>query len=146
MAALESDQVSQLLADWQKGDPAALEKLIPLVYNELRRLAHHYLRQERPGQTLQTTEIVHEAYLRLVQSRSTNGAPFFAVAAQIMRSLLVDRARSRNSQKRGGGAIRITLNDEMAVAADARPGFACSGRGVERIAASMPLSRVRLWN
>src|SRR6516164_9156870 len=91
-------EVTQLLADWRNGDQAALEKLMPIVYDELRRIAHRYMRRERPGHTLQTTALVNEAYLRLVGRREIewqNRAHFFAVAAQVMRSLLVDYARGR---------------------------------------------------
>ena len=110
-------QVTQLLAEWRNGDTAALNKLMPLVYGELRRLAHRYMKRERPGQTLQTTALVNEAYLRLVGSKQTewqDRAHFFAVSAQIMRHLLVDRARSRQYAKRGKDARQVTL-DEGAV-------------------------------
>ena len=98
--------MTQLLADWSRGDQAALEKLTPLVYEELRRLAHHYMERQRPGHTLQTTALVNEAYLRLAeQSRPsfTNRSHFFAVAAKAMRRILVDNARRKGSSKRGGG-------------------------------------------
>jgi RNA polymerase sigma factor (TIGR02999 family) len=110
-------QVTELLVRWRAGDSTALEELMPLVYDELHRLAHRYMRRERPGQTLQTTALVNEAYLRLVGSARVewqNRAHFFAIAAQIMRHLLVDRARSRRYSKRGGGAHQVTL-DEIAI-------------------------------
>jgi RNA polymerase sigma factor (TIGR02999 family) len=110
-------EVTQLLIDWRNGDQAALDKLMPLVYEELRRIAHRYMRRERPGHTLQTTALVNEAYLRLVGNRNVefqDRAHFFAVAAQVMRHLLVDYARSRKYAKRGGSARRVTL-DEAAV-------------------------------
>jgi RNA polymerase sigma factor (TIGR02999 family) len=105
-------QITRLLTDWSNGDSAALEELLPLVYEELRRLAHHYMRQERAGNTLQTTALVHEAYLRLTnynRVRWQDRAHFFAVAAQLMRRILVDHARTRRRLKRGGGAITFSL-------------------------------------
>jgi RNA polymerase sigma factor (TIGR02999 family) len=116
-------EVTQLLADWRNGDQAALEKLMPIVYDELRRIAHRYMRRERPGHTLQTTALVNEAYLRLVGRREIewqNRAHFFAVAAQVMRSLLVDYARGRKYAKRGGDRIQVTL-DETAGAFEGQP-------------------------
>jgi len=115
-------EVSQLLADWSNGDKAALDKLMPLVYDELRRLAHHYMNRERPGHTLQTTALVNEAYLRLVDQRHVrwqNRAHFFAIAAQMMRRILVDHARSHQYAKRGGHARQVSL-DEAAVASQER--------------------------
>jgi RNA polymerase sigma factor (TIGR02999 family) len=97
--------VTQLLIDWGRGDQAALDKLMPLVYAELRRLAGNYLRRERAGHTLQPTALVNEAYMRLVDQRSArwqNRAQFFGVAAQLMRRILVDHARLHQAQKRGG--------------------------------------------
>jgi len=97
--------VTQLLMDWGRGDQAALDKLMPLVYAELRRLAGNYLRRERAGHTLQPTALVNEAYMRLVDQRSArwqNRAQFFGVAAQLMRRILVDHARLHQAQKRGG--------------------------------------------
>src|SRR5687768_7068353 len=107
-----SPQITQLLLAWGGGDKAALDELMPLVYNELRRLAKGYMRRQRPGHTLQTTELVNEAYLRLIDSSRVNWqnrTHFFAIAAQLMRRILVDLARARNSLKRGGGQIQITL-------------------------------------
>ena len=115
--AASAHQITGLLVSWRKGDKAALDQLMPLVYDELHRLAHRYMKRERPGQTLQTTALVNEAYLRLADSNEIewqNRAHFFAIAAQIMRHLLVDRARSRRYAKRGGGAHPVTL-DETAV-------------------------------
>src|SRR5262250_327937 len=96
--AAAAQKMTQLLADWSRGDQAALEKLTPLVYEELRRLAHHYMERQRPGHTLQTTALVNEAYLRLAdQSRPsfTNRSHFFAVAAKSMRQILVDHAKAQ---------------------------------------------------
>lgn len=111
-------EVTKLLVDWGNGDQAALEELMPLVYKELRRLAHQYLRKERPGHTLMTTDLVHEAYLKLVNQhgvRWQNRAHFFGIAAQLMRRILVDRARHRGRTKRGGGALTVPLEEGAAV-------------------------------
>jgi len=111
--------VSALLRAWSNGDQTALEKLAPIVYNELRRLARHYLRLERPGHSLQTTDLVNEAYLRLVDYKRTrwnNRAHFFAVSAQLMRRILVDHAR-RHNLKRGAGVQHISLEDTPVVGA-----------------------------
>ena len=108
--------VTQLLLAWNQGDDAALQQLIPLVHDELRQLAHRHMAGERAGHLLQTSALVNEAYLRLIDSSRVqwqNRAHFFAVSAQLMRRVLVDFARQRNYQKRGGGAIQISL-DEMA--------------------------------
>ena len=108
--------ITQLLADAGAGDRAALDALLPLVYQELRRLADHYLRGERPDHTLQATALVHEAYLRLVGQTGIswqNRAHFFSVAAQVMRHILVDHARSHNAEKRGGGEPRLSLDEAV---------------------------------
>src|SRR5215468_10412544 len=102
-----SQNVTQLLLDWRNGDSKALDRLMPVIYDELRRIAAHYLRQERRGHTLQTSALVNEAYLRMVGSEKIewqNRAHFFGIAAQAMRRILVDYARSRNYQKRRGAA------------------------------------------
>lgn len=117
-----SPQVTQLLAKWNEGDQSALEELTPLVYDELRRLAHRYMSGARPDHTLQTTALVNEAYLRLADQTHPNWqdrAHFFAVAARAMRQILVNYALSYNAQKRGGGAQKIEL-DEAALLADAQ--------------------------
>jgi len=109
------NEVTQLLLDWGKGDKSALAKLMPLVYGELRRLARRHLNRERPGQTLQTTDLIHETYLKLVNQdrvKWQNRAQFFGVSAQLMRRILVDRARRKNRMKRGGGAPVVTLEEE----------------------------------
>jgi RNA polymerase sigma factor (TIGR02999 family) len=106
-------EVSLLLLAWSNGDQAALDRLVPLVYEELHRLAHRYISRERPGNTLQTTALAHEAYLRLVDAKGVewqNRAHFFAVAAKTMRRILVDLARARHNLKCGGGAQRISLD------------------------------------
>jgi RNA polymerase sigma factor (TIGR02999 family) len=110
-------RVTQLLQEWSRGDNAALAELTPLVYEELWRLAHHYMERERPGHTLQTTALVNEAYLSLADQSDPNWqsrAHFFAAAARAMRQILVDYARSNRAQKRGGGGAKIEL-DETAI-------------------------------
>ena len=114
-------QVTALLKDWSNGDPTARDELMPLVYEELRRLAHQYMSRERSGNTLQTSALVNEAYLRLVDQRDVhwqNRAHFFGIAAQMMRRILVDHARKRHNQKRGGNALRITLDKAVIVPQD----------------------------
>lgn len=118
MTAPASKDVTELLADWSKGDREALNKLIPLVYNELHRLASRYLRRERPDHTLQTTALVHEAYLRLVHEKNVNWqsrVQFFAVASQLMRHILVDYARGHNAAKRGGDYAKVSFDEAMIV-------------------------------
>jgi RNA polymerase sigma-70 factor (ECF subfamily) len=115
-------EISRLLADWTNGDQAALDKLMPLVYDELRRIAHHYMSRERPDHTLQTTALVNEAYLRLVDqkhARWQNRAQFFGIAARLMRRILVDHARTHAQAKHGGGALKVSL-DEVAILSPAR--------------------------
>ena len=107
-------RITQLLAEWSHGDGAALTELTPLVYEELRRLAHHYMEGQRPDHTLQTTALANEAYLRLADQTNPNWqsrAHFFAVAARAMRQILVSYARSNRAQKRGGGGARIELDE-----------------------------------
>ena len=114
-----SHEVTELLRVWGAGDPSALDKLMPLVYDELRRLAHQYMRREKQGHTLQTSALVNEAYLRLVDQSKIDWesrAHFFGIAARLMRQVLVDQARRRHFAKRGGGAIRVSLNEAAAVA------------------------------
>ncbi|CAN5785984.1 sigma-70 family RNA polymerase sigma factor [soil metagenome] len=117
MATLPTHEVTELLVDWSSGDQTAFDKLIPLVYDELRRMAHYYMARESPDHTLQTTALVNDAYLRLIDQKRThwqNRAQFFGIAAQLMRRILVDHARSHAYAKRGGGAIQVPL-DEGAV-------------------------------
>ena len=117
-----SQNITKLLVDWRNGDQEALDQLMPLVYEELRRMANHYMRNERKGHTLQTSALVNEAYLRLVDHENIdwqNRSHFFGLAAQAMRRILVDHARSRNYQKRGGNAERVSL-DEAANFAEER--------------------------
>jgi len=111
-----SKQVTQLLADWSNGDLKARDRLLPLVYAELRRLAASSLRRERGDHTLQPTALVHELYLRLVEERNVDWrsrSQFFGVAAKLMRRILVDHARARLADKRGGGTSRVPLTDTI---------------------------------
>jgi RNA polymerase sigma factor (TIGR02999 family) len=118
MATRTPEDVTQLLIEWSNGDRDALDRLLPLVERELHRLAHHYMSRESAGRTLQTTELVNEAYLRLVDQKSVrwqNRAHFFAISAETMRRILVDHARRRNRRKRGGGALKVVLDDTAVV-------------------------------
>jgi RNA polymerase sigma-70 factor, ECF subfamily len=118
MRTASSEEVTQLLVAWSNGNKAALDQLMPLVYRELHRLARRRLGRENAGHTLQTTALVNEAYLRLVgqkESQWQNRAHFFAIAAQMMRRILVDYARSRHYAKRGGGAPKVSFDEIMAV-------------------------------
>ncbi len=118
MCPATAPRVTELLLNWRRGDQDAREELIPLVYGELRRVARRYLRQERPNHTLQSGALVNEAYLRLSREKAPqwkNRAHFFGVAAQLMRHILVDHARSRKAAKRGAGLPRLALDDQMAL-------------------------------
>ncbi|HEV8137931.1 MAG TPA: sigma-70 family RNA polymerase sigma factor [Pyrinomonadaceae bacterium] len=113
-----SYDITALLVDWSNGDQSALEKLLPLVERELHRLAHSYMRRESPDHTLQTTALVNEAYLRLIDQKKTrwqNRAHFFGIAAKIMRRILLNWARDQQRQKRGGGAIQVSLSEVAAI-------------------------------
>jgi RNA polymerase sigma factor (TIGR02999 family) len=108
------NEITERLIAWGKGDAAALNELIPVVYQELRRMAGHYLRLENPGHTLQPTALVHEAWLRLIDQTRVNWqnrAQFFGVAAQMMRRILVDHAKTKHREKRGGDAVKLSLDD-----------------------------------
>lgn len=110
--------VTQLLVAWTNGDQGARDQLMSVVYQELHRLAHHYMKRESPGHTLQTSALVNEAFLKLIDQRNVqwrNRAHFFGIAAQMMRRILVDYARQRRYAKRGGDAPQVTLNDELIV-------------------------------
>ena len=114
MQAQTSKEITQLLTAWSEGDQSALHQLAPLIHSELHRLAHHYMRRERPGHLLQTSALVNEAYVRLIDWKNVrwqNRAHFFAVAAQMMRRILVDFARENRNLKRGGGALQISLSE-----------------------------------
>lgn len=134
------EEVSQLLQDWSNGDQAALDKVMPVVYQELHRMAHHYMRKERAGHTLQTTALVNEAYMRLAaykRMRWQSRVHFFAVAAQVMRRILVEQARSKKFAKRGGGAQQISLDETAIVSA---------GRSAEVIAVDEALTDLESWD
>jgi len=116
MMAFVQQDVTQLLQAWSDGDRSALERLVPAVYAELHRLAHHYMSQEQPGHVLQTTALVNEAYLRLVDTKQRhwrNRAHFLAVSAKVMRQILVDFARAQHSRKRGGELQKISLDEAL---------------------------------
>jgi len=118
MSPKPTADVTQLLVSWSMGNQAALEELTPLVYGELHRLASAYLRRERPDHTLQSTALVHEAFLKLVNQRDVewrNRAHFYGIAAQLIRRILVDYARSHHAEKRGSGAVKLSLDEAMAV-------------------------------
>jgi RNA polymerase sigma factor (TIGR02999 family) len=118
MLEAQTHEVTQLLIDWSNGDRGALDKLMPVVEDELRRLAHRYMSRERAGHTLQTTALVNEAYVRLVNRKKAhwqNRAHFFGIAAQLMRTILVDHARSHACVKRGGGAGKLEFDEAIVV-------------------------------
>jgi RNA polymerase sigma factor (TIGR02999 family) len=119
MEGSSPQSVTQLLLQWRQGDPAALDQLMPIVYDELRRLARHYISRERTGHTMQTTDLVHEAYLKLIdhtRMQWQDRTHFMAVAAQAMRRILVDHARARHRAKRGGDQLRVTLSQVADIA------------------------------
>ena len=118
-----SHEITRLLVDWRNGDQAALEQLVPLVHDELRRVARRHMAHERAGHTLQATALVNEAYLRLIDIRQVNWqdrAHFFAMSSRLMRRILVDFARSKGYQKRGGGAQKVSLDEALIVSDEAR--------------------------
>ena len=130
--------VTQLLADWSHGNDAALNELTPLVYEELRQLAHHFMGGQRPDHTLQATALVNEAYLRLADQTNPswqNRAHFFAVAARAMRQILVNYAQSQRSQKRGGGALKVELDEAAIVSPEASKEIVDLHEALERLAA-----------
>jgi RNA polymerase sigma factor (TIGR02999 family) len=133
--------VTGLLQAWGSGDSAALDRLLPIVYDELHRQAERYLRRESPGHTLQTTALVHEAYLRLVdqrQARWQNRAQFFGIAAQLMRRILVDHARRHQAAKRGGNAIPVPLEEGEVAAAESDVDLVALDDALSRLSALDP--------
>jgi RNA polymerase sigma-70 factor (ECF subfamily) len=135
--SVSPQRVTQLLADWTHGDDAAFGKLTPLVYEELRRLAHHYMGGQRPDHTLQATALVHEAYLRMADQTSpnfTNRSHFFAVAAQAMRQILVNYAKASRSQKRGGGALKVELDETALISPEQTTEILDLHEALERLA------------
>ena len=130
-------QVTQLLIAWGEGDQIARDQLMSLVYEELHRLAHRYMKRESPGHTLQTSALVNEAFVRLVDQKNVrwqNRAHFFGIAAQMMRRILVDYARSRNYAKRGGGAAQISLDEALIVSDERSAEVVSVHEALERLA------------
>ncbi len=137
MTPASSADVTQLLQAWGSGDKEALDKLLPIVYEELHRLAASYMRKENPGHTLQTSALVNEAYIKLVDQKNVrwqNRAHFFGIAAQLMRRILVDHARSRARMKRGAGAQKLSLNEAVIVTTDSAQGFLLLDDALKRLA------------
>ena len=131
------ENITELLASYGRGDKESLDQLMPIVYDELRRQAARYLRREKAGHTLQTTALIHEAYVRLVDQRNMqwqNRAHFFGIAAQMMRRILVDHARSKKRAKRGGSDIRVSLGDAEVAAKDQDLDVVALDEALERLA------------
>jgi RNA polymerase sigma factor (TIGR02999 family) len=141
MSMSSTHDITELLLAWSNGDQAALERLTPLVYQELYRLAKGYMRGERPGHTLQTTALVHEVYLRLVdvsRMRWQNRAHFFAICAQLMRQILVDFARARHNLKRGGELQRVSLDEALEIAQGQEADLVALDEALKHLAAIDP--------
>jgi RNA polymerase sigma factor (TIGR02999 family) len=141
MADTDPGEVTRLLQELQDGDSAAVERLTPLVYDELKRLARSYMRRERPDHTLQATALVNEAYLKLVRGQNStfeSRTHFFSVAAQVMRHVLVDYARSHRSEKRGGAAQRLELSDALAFSESQCDELLALDEALTRLAALSP--------
>ncbi len=131
-------QVTRLLRKWSDGDESALDQLMPFVHDELHRLAHRHMRREKPGHVLQTSALINEAYLRLVdqpQIRWENRSHFFGIAARLMRSILVDDARKRNSAKRGGSLIQVPLDEAASLAQEQAANVTALNEALERLEA-----------
>jgi RNA polymerase sigma factor (TIGR02999 family) len=136
-----SHNITHLLKEWSDGDPLALDRLTPLVYEELRHQAARYLRRERRGHTLQTTALIHEAYLRLIDAKDVHWQSrthFFAVAANLMRRVLVDHARRRDAEKRGGSHSALPFDDALAVVNDTAVDLLAIDEALDRLAAMDP--------
>ena len=134
--SVSQQEVTRLLADWSRGDDAAFAKLTPLIYEELRRIAHRHMGGQRPDHTLQTTALVNEAYLRLADQTNPswqNRAHFFAVAARAMRQIVVDYAKSQRAQKRGGGALKIELDEGAIVSPEQSQAIVDLHEALERL-------------
>lgn len=141
MPAPPAPDVTRLLLAWREGDNGALEQLAPLVYDELRKLAHARMRAETPGGSLDTTDLVHEAYLRLVNARGVswqNRTHFYALCARAMRRILVDAARSRRSLKRGGAALRVPLEKALPVSSDRDSDLLALDEALAKLSAADP--------
>lgn len=129
--------ITALLVDWSKGDRSALEKLLPLVERELHRLAHSYMRRENPDHTLQTTALINETYLRLIDQNKVewqNRAHFFGIAAQLMRRILLNYARDQNRVKRGGGAVHVSLSNAAVMSSEKNEELMSLNDALERLA------------
>ena len=121
MSKHPTEEITQLLLAWGKGDEGAFDRLMPLVYDEMRKIARRYMSRQRPDHTLQATALVNEAYLRLIDSSKVqwqNRAHFYAISAQLMRRILVDFARARTNQKRGGGAQKVVLDEALTITSE----------------------------
>ena len=131
-------EITGLLVDWSNGDQTALEKLLPLVEQELHRLAHNYMRREKPDHTLQTTALVNEAYLKLIDQNKTrwqNRAHFFAIAARLMRRILINYARDKHRKKRGGKAVQVSLSEASVVCLEKPDELIALDEALDRLAA-----------
>ena len=131
------ENVTELLLDWSNGDKAALDRILPIVYDELRKQAARYLRHERAGHTLQTTALIHEAYIRLVDQKNVrwqNRAHFFGISAQMMRRILVDHARTKGRVKRGGSDIKVSLDDANLMAKPTNLDLVALDEALDRLA------------
>jgi len=136
-----SERITQRLVDWSNGDQAALDEVLPLVYDELRRLADSYLRRERPDHTLQPTALVHEAYLRLIGQKNLswqNRAHFFGIAARVMRQILVNHALNRNADKRGGHLHKVSLDEAVNFFAERDVNLMALNRALDELEALDP--------
>lgn len=136
----DSTQITELLIQWKEGDRTAFESLLPLIENELRRIAHRYMRRERADHTLQTTALINEAYLKLVDENRVNWqnrAHFYALGATVMRRILINYARDRQAEKRGGGAIHVCLTDAAALSPE---------KSEELLALDEALERLRIYD
>jgi RNA polymerase sigma-70 factor, ECF subfamily len=141
MTMPSSHEITQLLRAWSEGDQAALEQLVPLIHRELRRLAKGYMRKERPGHLLQTTALINEAYLRLIDWKDVhwqNRAHFFGVAAQLMRRILVDFARAHHRATRGGAMRQVSLDEAAAVSGERAAEFIALDEALDRLAVIDP--------
>jgi RNA polymerase sigma factor (TIGR02999 family) len=137
MSGERQHEVTRILRDWSGGDPAAAERLMPFVYDELRRLARAFLARERGAHTLQPTALVHEAYVRLVDQRSVdwqNRAHFYGIAARMMRRVLTDHARAHATEKRGGGAVHLSLEDVQVPVEQRASDFVALDEALEKLA------------
>ena len=134
-------EITQLLLDWRNGEASAFERLMPIVYDELRRLAGAFMRRQSPGHTLQTTALVNEAYLRLIDSDKVNWQSrthFFAISAQLMRRILVDAARRKQSQKRGGDRLQVTLDERFDIPLENETDMVALDDALKRLAELSP--------